>query len=67
MDVTSVNGIAALATDMSAQKTQAAISTTMLRKALDVQQQSALSLLQALPQPVSSNPPNLGNSVNVRA
>jgi len=66
MDVTSVNGIAALATDMSAQKTQGEISTTMLRKALDIQQQSTLSLIQALPTPVASNPPNLGNAVNVR-
>ncbi|WP_374356807.1 YjfB family protein [Chitinimonas sp.] len=36
-----------------------------LRKALDQQQQSALTLLQAIPQ--ASNPPHLGNAVDVRA
>ncbi|MCH2221354.1 MAG: YjfB family protein [Dechloromonas sp.] len=38
----------------------------MLRKAIDIQAQGALQLLQALPQ-VASNPPNLGNNIDVRA
>lgn len=59
-----VNAIANLATSMAAEKTQAAVATTVLRKALDIQQSSALTLLQALP---ASNPPNLGNAVDVRA
>ncbi len=42
---------------------QAAVLT--LRKALDSQQQSALTLLQSLPS--YSNPPNLGNAVDVKA
>lgn len=62
-----VNSIASLATNMAAEKTQSAVATTMLRKALDIQESSALSLLQALPPPVSSNPPNLGNAVDTRA
>lgn len=62
-----VNSIASLATNMAAEKTQAAVSTTMLRKALDIQQSTALGLLQALPQPVANNPPNLGNAIDTRA
>lgn len=42
-----------------------AAATFALKKALDQQQQTAMSLLEAIPQP--SNPPNLGNAVDVRA
>ena len=45
----------------------AAAGIYTLRKALDLQQQSAISLLQAIPQPAYSKPPNLGNAVDVRA
>jgi hypothetical protein len=44
-----------------------AVAITVLKKSLDIQAQSALQLLQALPVPSSSNPPNLGNSVNTFA
>jgi len=43
-----------------------AVGTLMLRKALDIQEQSAMQLLQALPQ-TPSNPPHLGNSIDVKA
>ena len=33
---------------------------------MDIQAQNAAQLLEALP-PVTSNPPNLGNSVDVKA
>lgn len=41
-------------------------STLVLRKAMDIQAQSATQLLEALP-PVTNNPPNLGNSVDIKA
>lgn len=43
-----------------------AVGTLVLRKALDIQEQSAMQLLQALPQ-TPSNPPHLGNSIDVKA
>jgi len=62
MDVT---GIASAATELSQARTGDAVAITVLRKALDIQEQSAMQLIQALP--VTSNPPNLGNSVNTFA
>lgn len=63
MDATS---IAAMATSMSNTKVASEVATTVFKKALDVQEQAAMQLIAALPQP-PSNPPHLGNSVNVRA
>jgi len=62
MDVT---GIASAATELSQARTGDAVAITVLRKALDIQEQSAMQLIQALP--VTSNPPNLGNAVNTFA
>jgi len=42
-----------------------AVSTLVLKKAIDIQEQSVMQLLQALPQ-LASNPPNLGNSVDIK-
>lgn len=44
-----------------------AVAITVLKKSLDIQAQSAMQLIQALPQPAPSSPPNLGNGVNVYA
>ncbi|WP_373975274.1 putative motility protein [Chitinibacter sp. SCUT-21] len=39
----------------------------MLKKAMDIQANTTLSLLNALPQPPqTNNPPNLGQSIDVR-
>ncbi|MCB5195938.1 YjfB family protein [Deefgea salmonis] len=43
------------------------VPLVMLRKSLDLQAQSTLSLLQAIPQPVSVNPVHLGQNVDVKA
>ncbi|SMC21924.1 Putative motility protein [Andreprevotia lacus DSM 23236] len=51
----------------SATGVQAAASTTVLRKALDLQAQTAATLLQAVPQPQYNNPANLGQHVDVKA
>ncbi len=63
MDVSSV---ASASSALSQAQTGDAVSTLVLKKAIDIQAQNALQLLQALP-PVTSNPTNLGNSVDVRA
>ena len=40
----------------------------MLKKAMDIQANTTLSLLNALPAPApSNNPPNLGQTIDVRA
>ncbi|MDD2744226.1 MAG: YjfB family protein [Rhodocyclaceae bacterium] len=52
--------IASVATEMSQIKTAGAVQIAVLKKAMDIEAQSALQLLQAIP----SNPPNLGNNVD---
>lgn len=69
MDAVSV---ASMMTAMQQAQLQDQVGTAVLRKALDVQESTAQALLSALPQiqqaPISaSNPPHLGNSVNVFA
>ncbi len=63
MDVTS---IASLATDMSQARTASAVGVAVLKKAIDINAQNSLQLLQALPQ-ISNNPANLGNKVDAFA
>lgn len=63
MDITSMTGLSAV---LSQTRTADAAGIAVLKKAMDIQAQAAMQLIQALPQP-SSNPPNLGNSVDVRA
>ncbi|WP_150428380.1 YjfB family protein [Dechloromonas sp. CZR5] len=63
MDVASISG---QASTLSQSQLSDVVSTSVLRKAIDIQAQGALQLLQALP-PVANNPPNLGNTIDVRA
>jgi hypothetical protein len=63
MDIT---GLASLSTALSQAQLGDAVGISVLKKAMDIQEQSSLQLLQALPQQYS-NPPNLGNSVDVKA
>ena len=60
--------LSALASSSQVQ-TQDAVSTLMLRKALDLQQASAEQLIASLPQPAATPDPNatLGRSVNTFA
>lgn len=64
MDISSVG--AAVSNAQSA-KLASDVSIKMLSKALDLQSEGAMSLIEAIPDlsAVSSNPPNLGNSVDV--
>ena len=61
-----VSSIGSLSTALSSATTGDAVATLVLKKALAIDEESALQLLQSLPQ-VSSNPPNLGNNVDVKA
>ena len=63
MDVTSIGS---LSTALSQAEVADAVGIRVLKKAMDIQEQSALQLLQARPQP-PSNPPNLGQNIDVKA
>ncbi|WP_205895024.1 putative motility protein [Metapseudomonas otitidis] len=54
--------------DASAAQLAMKVQVSVLNKSVDLQAQGALALLEALPAPVSnSNPPNLGNVIDVTA
>lgn len=61
-----ISALASVSSSLSQARVGDAVGTLVLKKAMDIQAQSAMQLLEALPQ-VPSNPPNLGNSVDVRA
>ena len=61
-----ISALASVASSLSQAKVGDAVGTLVLKKAMDIQAQSAMQLIEALPQ-VASNPLNLGNSVDVRA
>ncbi len=58
-----IGTIAAAASQMKQSETAQAVQFAVLKKAMEIEQSSALQLLQALP----ANPPNLGNSVDAFA
>lgn len=64
-----VSTIATLATDMAQQRSAVEVSTAVLKKALDIQAQSAAQLIQAATQSMAaySNPSHLGNSIDTFA
>jgi len=60
------SAIASLATDMSNARVQQAVEISVLKKAIDIQAQGALQLLQAMPPlPTSSAGGMAGQLVNV--
>ena len=62
MDVSSLGGLSSVLSQLD---TRDAVGTAVLKKAMDIQARNAMQLLEALPQ-VASNPPNLGNSVDIK-
>lgn len=62
MDISSLGG---LTNGLAQVQMSDAVTTLVLKKTIDIQEQSAMQLLQALPQ-VTSNPPNLGNRVDIK-
>ena len=61
-----IPGIGSLTTALSQSQTGDAVGTLVLKKAMQIQEQSVMQLLQAVPQP-ANNPPNLGQNVDVKA
>jgi hypothetical protein len=63
MDVTN---IAKLSTSMAETGIRQEVGMTMLKKAMDIEANSAAQLIQALPQP-QNLPAHLGNTINTKA
>ena len=64
MDISSVGSISSAT---SQAQTGDAVSIAVLKKAIDLQAQGALQLIESLPQPATNSPPNLGQGVNTFA
>ncbi len=63
-----LSSIASAVSNASATQASAMAAVLLLRKTLDLQAESAIGLIQAIPQVTPpSNPPNLGNSIDVMA
>lgn len=64
-----VSSIASTATDMQAARLQQEVSTSVLKKALDIQASAAAQLIASLPQttPAANLPANLGQNINTTA
>ena len=61
-----LSSIASAVSNASAAQASALASLLLLRKTLDLQSESAIGLIQAIPQVTPpSNPPNLGNAIDV--
>lgn len=67
MNVSAVSNTTATAAATASANTDNAAGILMLRRTLDIQEQNAAQLLQAIPQPPASNPPHLGQTVNTFA
>ena len=67
MDVTLTNAIVNTATALSQNQTAQAVQVHVLRKAMDMQESAAATLLQALPQPPLATSGPLGTQVNTYA
>lgn len=61
-----VSDFSALGSALSQMRVGDAVGVSVLKKALDIEKQNAAMLLEALPSP-ASNPPNLGQTIDVRA
>lgn len=62
--------IDATSSTVQAQSMSARVGVTLLKKALDIEAQSALALIAAIPRPAptpSRLPPNLGQNINTTA
>lgn len=64
-----IANLAAVATAMAQTRTAEAVSTAVLRKALDLQAQGAAQLVQAATQSMAAyaNPPHLGRNIDTVA
>lgn len=63
-----VSGLTGLSSALEQAKTGNDLGVQVLKKAMDVEAQGAMQLIQALPQPQgTNNPPHLGQNVDVKA
>ncbi len=62
-----VSSIVAVATELSQSRTAEAVQIAVLKKAMDIQGQGAMQLVEAAAQVISSNPPNLGTRIDTFA
>jgi hypothetical protein len=62
-----VSDLAGQAIAMTTQNTRDAVSLAVLKKTLEIERNSVLTLLDAAVQQGASNPSHLGNSVDTRA
>lgn len=62
-----VSAIASVATEMAQASTADAVSIAVLKRALEIQAQGEVQLVQAavLSAPASRNPPHLGNFIDI--
>jgi hypothetical protein len=71
MDISGASNISALSGQAAGQATGDAVSLQVLKKAMDMQAQSAAALIDALPQPAKASsanmPAHLGQNVNTTA
>ena len=67
MDVALTNSIVNTATALASAKTSDAVNVTVLKKAIDMQEVTTATLLQALPQPQLATSGTLGTQVNTFA
>ena len=61
-----VSGLTNLATQMSQQQTSQSVGVAVLKKALDLQQANAMTLIDSVT-PAQSLPAHLGQNVNIVA
>lgn len=61
-----ISSAGSLSSALSPAQAGDAANTLIVKKAIDIAAQSATQLLETLPE-MASNPPNLGNSVDVKA
>ena len=61
------SGIATLATSMSQARTSEAVQLSVLKKAMDINTQNGLQLVQNASKVVANNPPHLGNLIDTTA
>lgn len=64
MDITTVSGMASLATSMAQTQTQQQAGIAVLKKAMDIESSNAMALIQAIPPAPSGN---VGQNINTTA
>ncbi|TCT22143.1 YjfB family protein [Thiobaca trueperi] len=63
----STAGLTQLATSLSQNKLEGAVGVAVLKKAIDIQEQSAMQLIQSLPSATQGLPAHVGTKLNVTA